>query len=128
MTYDELMQNILTAQEEMLKYKIEVNSVTLNGRKYGKLIENCPPNMKPTIFGMAAKVAYDMPDDYDFLVQYEPPHPQTNADRIRSMSDEELAEWLDRLVSHCNDGPCFNCFMQKACLTSMLDWLKECAE
>lgn len=49
----------------------------------------------------------------------------TNADRIRSMTDEELAEWLDRLITHCNDGPCFNCFMQKACLTSMLDWLQQ---
>ena len=51
--------------------------------------------------------------------------PITNADRIRAMTDEELAEWLDRLITHCNDGPCFNCFMQKACLTSMLDWLKH---
>lgn len=49
----------------------------------------------------------------------------TNADRIRSMTDEELAEWLDRLITHCNDGPCFICFMQKACLTSMLDWLQQ---
>jgi len=56
--------------------------------------------------------------------KYEP-KPMTNADRIRAMSDEELAEWLDRLITHCNDGPCFNCFMQKACLTSMLDWLKQ---
>ena len=53
------------------------------------------------------------------------PKPITNAERIRSMSDEELAEWLDKLITHCNDGPCFNCFMQKACLTSMLDWLKQ---
>lgn len=52
----------------------------------------------------------------------------TNADRIRAMSDEELAEWLDGLISHCNDGPCFTCFMQKACLTNMLDWLKSPVE
>ena len=51
--------------------------------------------------------------------------PTTNADRIRAMSVEEMAEWLDRLITHCNDGPCFTCFMQKACLTSMLDWLKQ---
>ena len=49
----------------------------------------------------------------------------SNADKIRSMSDEELAEWLDRLITHCNDGPCFNCFMREACLTSVLDWLKK---
>ena len=94
MTYNELCEAILTAQEEMLKHKVEANSVTLNGRKYGKLIENCPPNMKPTIFGMTVKADYAFPDDYDFLVQYEPPQPQTNADRIRQMSDEELAEFL----------------------------------
>lgn len=94
MTYDELMDSILTAQEEMFKCKIEANSVTLNGRKYGKLIENLPPNIKPTIFGMAVKADYALPDDYDFLVQYESPQSQTNADRIRAMSDEELAELL----------------------------------
>lgn len=92
MTCDELMQSILTAQEQMLKHSIEANSVTLNGRKYGKLIENLPPNIKPTIFGMSVKAEYAMPDDYDFLVQYEPPKPKSNADAIRAMTDEELAD------------------------------------
>lgn len=95
MTYDKLCEAILTAQEEMPRCKIEANSVTLNGRKYGKLIENLPPNMKPTIFGMAVKADYALPDDYDFLVQYEPPQPMTNADRIRAMSDEELADFME---------------------------------
>ncbi len=45
MTYDELMGSILTAQEQMLQHSIEANSVTLNGRKYSKQIENLPPNM-----------------------------------------------------------------------------------
>lgn len=98
MTYNELCERIMTAKEEMLKSKIEANSVTLNGRKYGKLVENCPVNMKPTIFGMAVNVDYAMPDDYDFLVQYEPPKPQTNADRIRAMTDEELAEYLCKAI------------------------------
>lgn len=60
--------------------------------------------------------------EYDDLIKRKP---ITNADKLRSMSDEELADWLDRLITHCNDGPCFNCFMQKACLTSMLDWLRQ---
>lgn len=92
MTYDELVERILAVQEIMLKSNIEANSVTLNGRKYGKFIENCPSHMKPTIFGMAVKADYALPDDYDFLVQYEPPRPKTNADRIRAMTDEELAD------------------------------------
>ena len=101
MTYDELIESILTAQEMMLQHSIEANSVTLNGKKYGKLIENLPPNMKPTVFGMAVKADYSLPDDYDFLVQYEPPQPMTNADKIRAMSDEELAEWF---CTMCNWG------------------------
>ena len=119
MTYDELMQSILTAQEEMLKHSIEANSVTLNGRKYGKLIENLPPNIKPTIFGMAVKVEYAMPDDYDFLVQYEPPKPKSNADRIRAMTDEELAKYLDGV---CHD--LWQMFVKDP-KKMWLDWLRE---
>ena len=128
MTYDELMKSILTAQEQMLKYSIEANSVTLNGRKYGKLIENLPPNMKPTIFGMAVKAEYAMPDDYDFLVQYEPPHPQTNGDNFRAMTDEELAEWLA-----CNCDCASTCMAmkpccaksEKDCVQAWKEWLRQ---
>lgn len=50
----------------------------------------------------------------------------TNADRIRAMTDEELAKWLDNLVEHCNDGPCFNCFLKAACWdNNILGWLKQ---
>lgn len=128
MTYDELMRSILTAQEEMLKHKIEANSVTLNGRKYGKLIEDCPSNMKPTIFGMAVKTDYALPDDYDFLVQYEPQKPQTNADRIRSMSDEELEDFLDRWALGDIDYSktfCSLCDGQFDCHECRLDWLRK---
>ena len=127
MTYDELVQRIFTAQEEMLKHKIEANSVTLNGRRYGKLIEDCPPNMKPTIFGMTVKADYSMPDNYDFLVQYEPPQPQTNADRIRSMIDEELAEFMCHNVSNGTVN-CTFCAASEFCRmghNGWLDWLKQ---
>lgn len=92
--YDELMKSILAAKEQMLQHGIKANSVTLNGGKYGELLENLPPNLKPTFFGMAVKADYALPDDCDFLVQHEPPQLITNADRIRTMSDEELAEFL----------------------------------
>ncbi len=117
MTYDELIESILTAQEQMLKHSIEANSVTLNGRKYGTLIENLPANIKPTIFGMAVKADYALPDDYDFLVQYEPPQPKTNADRIRSMTDEELAEFISGKAR--TFGEEYEGYM------SALDWLKQ---
>lgn len=116
MTLDELIQSIVTAQEEMLKHSIEANSVTLNGRKYGKLIENLPPNIKPTICGMAVKADYALPDDYDFLVQREPPQPITNADRIRSMSDEELARFISSQIIDRNIG---------VPIEAWLDWLKK---
>lgn len=130
MTYNELCESIMTAQEEMLKHKAEANSVTLNGRRYGKLIKNCPPNMKPTIFGMAVKADYAMPDDYDFLVQYEPPQPQTNADRIRAMTDEELASIF------ANFTDCQYCGVKTArcsenetrCRMEWLSWLKSPVE
>ena len=127
MDYDELLKSILTAQEQMLQHSIEANSVTLNGRKYGKLIENLPPNIKPTIFGMAVKADYALPDDYDFLVQYEPPKPKSNADRIRAMTDEELADWLG---VYCNGQTAQE--IGKPCVSGMgsceecwLDWLRE---
>lgn len=135
MTYDELIESILTAQEQMLQHSIEANSVTLNGRKYGMLIKNLPPNIKPTIFGMAVKADYALPDDYDFLVQYEPPQPKTNADRIRAMTDEELAEFFaqqeyrkpvfDGWLPLCNHvmGP--RTCHENGCEKCWLDWLKQ---
>lgn len=127
MDYDELMQSILTAQEQMLQHSIEANSVTLNGRKYGKLIENLPPNMKPTVFGMAVKEDYALPDDYDFLVQYEPPQPKTNGDAIRSMSDEELVEiFANNDCGYCRIHDfCFAKGSAINCDDVWLDWLKE---
>ena len=126
MTYDDLMKSILTAQDEMLRCGIEANSVTLNGRKYGKLIENLPPNMKPTIFGMAVKADYTLPDDYDFLAQYEPPQPQTNSDRIRMMTDEELARFI---FIGCDGRKCIETDESESiphqCERCWLDWLKQ---
>jgi len=127
MNQDELIERILTARDQMLQHSIEANSVTLNGWKYGKLIENLPPNIKPTIFGMAMKAEYAMPDDYDFLVQYEPPHPQTNADRIRSMADEELADYFSELSCWPNARREV-CRGMANCMDCWLDWLKSPAE
>lgn len=130
MGYDELMESILTAQEKMLQHSIEANSVTLNGRKYGMLIENLPPNIKPTVFGMAVKADYALPDDYDFLIQYEPPQPKTNYDRIRAMSAEELAEFLLNRdlndVEKASKAVGFTYKVDKErCLANVIDWLKE---
>ena len=55
----------------------------------------------------------------------------TNADRIRAMSDEELAEFLCDRTENCNLGYCpgadlCNCVDGKA--NGYLKWLKQPAE
>ena len=56
----------------------------------------------------------------------------TNADRIRTMTDEKLAKWLDNMVLNCggNDVPCrafcpANENGSADCNTAWLDWLKQ---
>ena len=53
--------------------------------------------------------------------------PQTNADRIRSMTDEELAEALfGCCIEHMGVEECFH--PAKACKSCVLDWLKAESE
>ena len=59
----------------------------------------------------------------------------TNATRIRTMSDEELAGWLDRIRLCCSTDLCGrNCPFAEVCYSSAeapketLDWLKQEAE
>lgn len=57
---------------------------------------------------------------------------QTNADRIRNMSDEELAELLfnksrcDNCFANCNDKD--NCPSLSSCYSRHLEWLQSEAE
>ena len=55
--------------------------------------------------------------------------PKTNADRIRAMSDEELAEVLGELA-HCGGCPMRdNCKVADLpCNNVLLEWLKQPAE
>ena len=57
--------------------------------------------------------------------------PKTNADRIRAMSDEELAEFLNRVKEPCDycqlaivEGAC----TETLCDDAMMKWLKQPAE
>lgn len=52
------------------------------------------------------------------------PKPITNADRIRSMSDEELAQWLlsQGCKAHNTDEWCKK---QRNCQACWLEWLKQ---
>ena len=57
------------------------------------------------------------------------PKPITNADRVRSMTDEELAEWITELTDctvypHTRkDAPSIS--IGQTCAASWLDWLKQ---
>lgn len=52
------------------------------------------------------------------------PEPTTNADRIRSMTDEELAGWLlsQGCNAHSNDEWCKK---HRNCQACWLEWLKQ---
>lgn len=58
--------------------------------------------------------------------------PMTNADRIRAMSDEELAEFLCHLRSDGEEGfACSACKAEPYCRAGhngMIDWLQRPAE
>lgn len=64
-----------------------------------------------------------------FIDKYEP---KTNADKIREMSDEELAELLfnksrcDNCFANCNDKD--NCPSLGSCYSRHLEWLQSEAE
>jgi len=126
---DDLLKNVLAARDELLKYEIEANTVVLNGKKFRKLIK---PGFKPTIFGMDVYFDENLPLDCDLMVQYNPPklkEPQTNADRIRSMTDEELAKWFGtrghacpERWKACNIGIVDH---EDDCIPCWLEWLKE---
>ena len=62
--------------------------------------------------------------DYPPYLDY--PKPQTNADRIRSMTDEELAKCLSRI--QCPDNRFrgdYDCSIFHNCGECWLDWLKQ---
>ena len=60
--------------------------------------------------------------DYPPYLDYPKPRkPITNADRIRAMSDEELAEWIEEISPHTE----WTFYLQGG---TWLDWLKQEAE
>jgi hypothetical protein len=68
--------------------------------------------------------------------QIESQKPMTNADRIRAMSDEELASWAKKQIG-CGAGffPCgvvcngkCEAHSPEACRTLIMEWLKQPAE
>ncbi len=79
---------------------------------------------KSMTFEYSAGTTYSS-EDFDF-----PKKKQTNADRIRAMSDEELADWLCHIVSN-ETVNCPHCIVQEYCKmgrNGFKDWLKQPSE
>ena len=78
------------------------------------------------------RMKMDEVKDYPPYLDYPKPcKAQTNADRIRSMSDEELADFIDRCEMNDIDYAktfCDLCNGQYECDQCRLDWLKQPAE
>lgn len=125
---DDLCERIMEALDVSLKHEIESNTIVINGNKYGYLPKHT--GCRPTIFGMTVETE-NMPKEYDFCLQRREEPPQTNADRIRAMSNEELAEWTNH---NCHCPPPFldmfcpfrtDSMQTKSCQECWLDWLQS---
>ena len=73
------------------------------------------------------------PKSYPPYLDYPKPRKQmTNADRIRSMSDDELAAFLCNLRSEeAYENTCSHCVAERFCRighTGMIDWLQQPVE
>lgn len=68
----------------------------------------------------------DYPLIHKFITESKP---KTNADRIRNMSDEELADWINaqNICEQCAYEP-ENVCMEEPCTNGILQWLRAEAE
>ena len=58
--------------------------------------------------------------------QIEPPKPKTNADRIRSMTDAELARhFADNICEYISDFDYAWCDRRLNCKNCVIEWLKQ---
>ena len=63
--------------------------------------------------------------------EYWKPKPQTNADRIRAMSDEELAEFICKRTSSCSSVSCPGaelCVAEDGIANGLKKWLQQPVE
>lgn len=125
MKLDDLFKDILDSMEKFNEVGIIPNTVVLNGRKFGGLGKG------DTLFGMKVEANYWMPDDCDFIMLRRTKPKKTNGDRVRSMSDEELAATFSGWPSSwCTPSgePCRYEYEGVGCDKCLRDWLKAEAE
>lgn len=65
----------------------------------------------------------------NYMPPQKPKKPQTNADRIRAMSDEELAVWLSDICSICDccavAEECSEVPGYEVCRENVVAWLRQ---
>ena len=123
---DELISQIMMARERMLRENGRPHVVVLNDALFKK--DPILDGETPTVCGM--KVEYSpLPSHIHFIIKES--FPISNADRIRSMTDEELAWFIytktgcDHKCMHWNSKSCTNADTVKVCGEIWLDWLKQ---
>lgn len=119
---------VMKSIKEAERRGIVADSIIINGNMvYVPYVIDQHPAM---ICGLNAFVTKDdLPDGYSFAV-IESHRERTNAERIRSMSDEELAKFIGH-NSLCdqiqNDNGAW-CKKQSVCEGCLVEWLKQPAE
>lgn len=75
---------------------------------------------------------YEIEEDEGYFLWTDSMFNMTNADKIRAMSDEELAEFLKQTVCLFGDNmfSCYGCFKENKCssisdCTEFITWLKQ---
>ena len=85
-------------------------------------------NCKVCVYGSTCNTGRGHAYHVKSCVQYTEGKPKTNADRIRSMTDEELALWLAKFTdcSECPISAYPHCTTSdEACACGWHEWLKD---
>ena len=118
-----------TAINELTEKEIEIIDsmckCNLNKTKVSEDLYTCRTNVIYHLEKIKEKTGLDPNSFYDLvelkkLLNHDK---QTNADRIRSMSDEELAEVI--MCPHDSDGSCRDVNSGKSCIQCSLEWLQS---
>ena len=104
--YDDLINRMLEAQEQMIYDGFRANSVIINGKRYGKLYhfinkkwDGLYHELAPCIAGLHVDGAM-LPDDFDFIVygaeQYKP-EPREKSYRELEQENKQLRKALESI-------------------------------
>ena len=113
-----------------------IQNLELLRMHFGDITKTCMANgiIDSTIKAIEKLATYENAEEHGLPERYEADakdipteNPQTNADRIRSMTDEELAEVLfGSCIEHMGVDECSH--PEESCKSCVLDWLKEESE